>query len=293
MSAAPSAPMSRASAARSISSTRSWLVAHGKAYRCYTTEAELEELRAKGLPYDRRHRNLTTSSAPPSRLRAAPMSSALPRRWKARPPCTTRSAATSRWRTRTIADPVLLKSDGLPTYHLAVVVDDHLMEITHVLRGEEWIPSAPLHKLLFEAFGWEAPVFVHLPVILDPSGKGKMSKRKSVVDGREFSPLSATTCRRLSAGGHVQLPGDMGWSFDGEREIFTREEAIERFDVADISAKATALPFAKLDWLNGVYIRQMDAGALKATRWRPTWPRRWGWMPTRCSPTRGWMRSSR
>jgi glutamyl-tRNA synthetase len=159
----------------------------------------------------------------------------------------------------------LLKSDCLPTYHLAVVVDDHLMGITHVLRGEEWIPSAPLHQLLFDAFGWEAPIFVHLPVILDPSGKGKMSKRKSVVDGREFSPF----VHDYMEGGYLpdamfNFLANMGWSYDGEREIFTREEAVERFEVTDISPKATALPFGKLDWMNGVYIRQRAPAQLHA-----------------------------
>ncbi|GIV71134.1 glutamate--tRNA ligase [Caldilinea sp.] len=241
-----------------------WLVEHGKAYRCYTTEEELEELRARGLPYDRRHRNLTPeqraafeAEGRPFVIRfAAPLTGTTTVHDAIRGEITVENA--------TIVDPVLLKSDGLPTYHLAVVVDDHLMEITHVLRGEEWIPSAPLHVLLFEAFGWSAPVFVHLPVILDPSGKGKMSKRKTVVDGREFSPF----VRDYIRGGYLpdamfNFLATMGWSFDPEREIFTREEAIERFDVADISPKATALPFSKLEWMNGVYIRQMDVVALK------------------------------
>ena len=240
-----------------------WLVAHGKAYRCYTTEAELEELRAKGLPYDRRHRNLTPTERAAFEAEgrsavirfAAPLSGTTTVHDAIRGDISVENS--------TIADPVLLKSDGLPTYHLAVVVDDHLMEITHVLRGEEWIPSAPLHQLLFEAFAWPAPVFVHLPVILDPSGKGKMSKRKTVVDGREFSPY----VRDYMTGGYLpdamfNFLANMGWSFDAEREIFTREEAVARFDVADISPKATALPFTKLEWMNGVYIRQMAPAQL-------------------------------
>jgi len=242
-----------------------WLVEQGKAYRCYTSEAELEELRARGLPYDRRHRNLTAAqrAAYEAEGRSSVVRLAAPLEGKTvvhdviRGDIVVESAS--------VADPVLLKSDGLPTYHLAVVVDDHLMEITHVLRGEEWIPSAPLHKMVFDAFGWEMPALVHLPVILDPSGKGKMSKRKSVVEGKEFSPFVHDY---MHAGylpdAMFNFLATMGWNFDGEREIFNREEAIARFDVADISPKASALPFAKLDWLNGVYIRQMDADALKA-----------------------------
>jgi glutamyl-tRNA synthetase len=240
-----------------------WLVEHGKAYRCYTTEAELEELRAKGLPYDRRHRNLTAEQRDVFEAEgrafvirfAAPLTGATTVHDAIRGDITVENS--------TIADPVLLKSDGLPTYHLAVVVDDRLMEITHVLRGEEWIPSAPIHHLLFEAFAWPAPVFVHLPVILDPSGKGKMSKRKTVVDGREFSPF----VRDYITGGYLpdamfNFLANMGWSYDAEKEIFTPEEAIARFDVASISPKATALPFGKLDWMNGVYIRQMAPARL-------------------------------
>lgn len=235
-----------------------WLVDHGKAYHCYTSEAELEELRAAGKPYDRRHRDLTPeqraafeAEGRPYVIRfAAPLTGSTTVYDAIRGPITVENSS--------VVDPVLLKSDGLPTYHLAVVVDDHLMEITHVLRGEEWIPSAPLHVMIFDAFGWSAPIFVHLPVILDPSGKGKMSKRKTVVDGREFSPF----VRDYISGGYLpdamfNFLANMGWSYDAEQEIFTREEAISRFDVADISPKATALPFGKLEWMNGVYIRRM------------------------------------
>lgn len=240
------------------------LIAAGKAYRCFTTEAELEELRARGQGYDRRHRWLTAEQraafAQEGRASvvrfAAPLEGTTVVHDAIRGDIVVESAS--------VQDPVLLKSDGLPTYHLAVVVDDHLMEITHVLRGEEWIPSAPLHKQLFDAFGWEVPSLVHLPVILDPSGKGKMSKRTSVVDGKEFSPF----VHDYMVAGYLpdamfNFLANMGWSFDAEREVFTREEAIARFDVADISPKASALPFAKLDWLNGVYIRNLPHAELK------------------------------
>ncbi len=161
-------------------------------------------------------------------------------------------------------DPVLLKSDGMPTYHLAVVVDDHLMQITHVLRGEEWISSAPLHKQLFDAFGWTMPKLVHLPVILDPSGKGKMSKRKKVVAGKEYLAL----VHEFVQAGYLpeamfNFLSNVGWNFDPEREVFTREEAIQRFDVAQVNPTAAALPYPKLDWLNGVYIREMAPAELQ------------------------------
>ncbi len=242
-----------------------WLVDNGHAYRCYTTAAELEELRAQGLGYDRRHRNLTPAQRAgfeaaglPYVIRfAAPLAGQTVIHDVIRGDIVVESAS--------VQDPVLLKSDGMPTYHLAMVVDDHLMQITHVLRGEEWIPSAPLHQELFDAFGWPAPHFVHLPVILDPSGKGKMSKRKTVVDGHEFSPFVHDY---MDAGylpdAMFNFLANMGWSFDPEREIFSREEAIARFEVEDISTKASALPFPKLTWLNGMYIRQLSPAALKS-----------------------------
>ena len=152
----------------------------------------------------------------------------------------------------------------MPTYHLAVVVDDHLMEITHILRGEEWISSAPLHKLLYDAFGWEMPQLVHMSVILDPSGKGKMSKRKKIVDGKEYLAL----VREFIDAGYLpeamfNFLANVGWNYDPEQEVFTREQAIERFELADLTPAPAALPYAKLEWLNGVYIREMDPAELQ------------------------------
>ncbi len=243
------------------------LVASGHAYKSYAPvedwelvdpdENEEEATPTGRKPYDRRDRSLTpeqhaayaTEGRPYAIRFAAPLDgvtvvSDLLRGDIAFP-------------NKTLVDPVLLKTDGMPTYHLAMVVDDHLMKITHVLRGDEWLPSAPLHKLLFAAFGWEMPVFVHLPVILNPNGKGKMSKRKQVVDGKEYLAL---VHEFIDAG---YLPEAMfnfltniGWNFDAEREVFSREEAVERFDVREINPKPAALPYAKLEWLNGVYIRE-------------------------------------
>ena len=241
------------------------LIAAGKAYRCYTSEVELEELRARGQGYDRRDRWLTAEQraafAAEERRHvvrfAAPLEGVTVVHDEIRGDITVESAS--------VVDPVLLKSDGMPTYHLAMVVDDHLMQITHVLRGEEWIPSAPLHQQLFEAFGWEVPKLVHLPVILDPSGKGKMSKRKTVVGGKEIPTLVHEYIELGYLPDAVfNFLANLGWSFDAEREVFTREEAVARFDVEDITPKASALPFSKLEWLNGVYMRAMEPAQLKA-----------------------------
>jgi len=156
-----------------------------------------------------------------------------------------------------VDDQVLMKSDGYPTYHLGVVVDDHLMNITHILRGEEWISSAPKHVLLYEAFGWEKPVFAHIPVFLNPDGKGKMSKRKGTVSARSF----------LEKG---YLPEAMlnffmilGWAREDQREIMNLAEYIQEFDPSEVSLKSVVFDLQKLNWLNGVYIRQLSIDELE------------------------------
>jgi glutamyl-tRNA synthetase len=246
------------------------LIASGHAYRCYVTSEELdamrEEQRAKGQPmgYDRRHRWLTdaqraefVASGQSSVVRfAAPLEGVTRVHDLIRGDIEIESAS--------ILDPILIKSDGMPTYHFANVIDDHFMQITHILRADEWISSAPLHKQLYDAFGWTMPALAHLPVILDPSGKGKMSKRKKIVDGKEYLAL---VHEFVEAG---YLPDAMfnfltnvGWNFDPEREVFTRDEVVERFsDISSINPKPAALPYEKLEWLNGVYIRAMTPTAL-------------------------------
>ncbi|MFH1959207.1 MAG: glutamate--tRNA ligase [Patescibacteria group bacterium] len=156
-----------------------------------------------------------------------------------------------------IDDQVLIKSDGYPTYHLAVVTDDHLMEISHIMRGEEWISSTPKRILLYKAFGWQPPVYIHIPVFLNPDGKGKMSKRKGTVSARLF----------LDQG---YLPEAMlnffmilGWAPKDQREILTLEEYIKEFDPKDISAKSVVFDLDKLKWMNGIYIRNLDFSQLK------------------------------
>lgn len=161
-------------------------------------------------------------------------------------------------------DLVLLKSDGYPTYHLANVVDDHLMRITHIMRAEEWISTAPRHVQLYRAFGWQMPAIAHLPVVLDPSGKGKMSKRrKAGPDGQDLPVL----VRDFRAAGY--LPEAMfnflalvGWSYDGHTELMTREEIIQRFSVEHINPAPAAFNYDKLDYMNGVYIRALAPGDL-------------------------------
>lgn len=156
-----------------------------------------------------------------------------------------------------IDDQVLLKSDGFPTYHLAVVIDDHLMEISHVLRGEEWLSSTPKRILLYEAFGWEPPIYVHVPVFLNPDGKGKMSKRKGTVSARSFLEKGFLPEAMLN---FFMI---LGWAPEDQEEVMSLEKYIQEFDPADISSKSVVFDLEKLKWLNGVYIRKLSESELK------------------------------
>ncbi len=144
---------------------------------------------------------------------------------------------------------ILLKSDGMPTYHLANVVDDHLMRITHVLRGEEWLNSAPKHKLLYEYFGWEMPQLCHLPLLRNPD-KSKLSKRKN--------PTSILYYQRMGYLPEALLNylGRMGWSMPDEREKFNLQDMLAQFDIQRVSLGGPIFDVEKLSWLNGMWIRE-------------------------------------
>lgn len=150
---------------------------------------------------------------------------------------------------------VLMKSDGYPTYHLAHVVDDHLMRITHVIRGDEWIASTPKHVLLYHAFGWEAPQFAHLPLLLNPD-RSKLSKRQldvAVEDylAKGYLPEALTNFVSL-----------LGWNPTADREIYRRDELIKMFDLGAVNKSGAALNVAKLDWMNNHYLRQLSPDEL-------------------------------
>ena len=144
---------------------------------------------------------------------------------------------------------ILLKADGMPTYHLANVVDDHLMEISHVIRGEEWINSAPKHILLYQYFGWQVPVFCHLPLLRN-TDKSKLSKRKN--------PTSILFYQRMGYLPEALLNylGRMGWSMPDEREKFTLSEMLKEFDIQRVSLGGPVFDVEKLSWLNGMWIRE-------------------------------------
>lgn len=159
--------------------------------------------------------------------------------------------------TNVIEDFVILKSDGFPTYHLANVVDDHLMEISHVIRGDEWISSTPKHLLLYSAFNWSPPFFAHLPVILGPD-KTKLSKRhgaKSALDYRSEGYLKEALLNFMAL---------LGWNPGGDKEIMSLDEMISLFDLKDVNTASPIFDIKKLEWMNGVYIRQLSVDELKS-----------------------------
>jgi glutamyl-tRNA synthetase len=148
-------------------------------------------------------------------------------------------------------DFVILKSDGFPTYNFANVIDDHLMEISHVIRGNEFISSTPKHLMIYQAFGWEPPQFAHLPVLLG-ADRSKLSKRhgaKSALDFKKEGYLKEAVLNFLAL---------LGWSFPGGKEVFTLEEMIKVFDFKDFNPSSAYFDEVKLDWLNGEYIRKMS-----------------------------------
>ncbi len=241
------------------------LVAEGKAFICYRTAQELDELRearrAAGNSTALKPSDLALDAAEIEQRRAAGQPSVI----RMMVPEEEGSCAVEDMLRGTIEldwgmvdAQILLKSDGMPTYHLANVVDDHLMGITHVLRGEEWINSAPKHKLLYEYFGWDMPQLCHLPLLRNPD-KSKLSKRKN--------PTSIFYYQRMGFLPEALLNylGRMGWSMPDEREKFSLEEMLAAFDIQRVSLGGPIFDVEKLSWLNGMWIREeLDADQLAA-----------------------------
>jgi len=178
--------------------------------------------------------------------------------------------------TNVLDDKVLFKSDGMPTYHLANIVDDHLMEISHVIRGEEWLPSLALHYQLYHAFGWETPEFGHLPLILKPTGKGKLSKRDGDKLGFPVFPLQWTdpktndVSRGYKEDGYfpeamVNFLAFLGWNPGTEQEIFNLGELIEAFDLKKVNKSGARFDPDKIKWFNHHYMQEQDNDVLAKT----------------------------
>ena len=167
--------------------------------------------------------------------------------------------------TRVLDDKILFKSDGMPTYHLANIVDDHLMEISHVIRGEEWLPSMPLHVLLYRAFGWDEPKFAHLPLLLKPDGNGKLSKRDGDRLGFPVFPLQWKDPKsgEISSGyreegyfpeAFVNMLALLGWNPGDERELFSPEELIQAFSIERVNKSGAKFDAEKAKWFNHQYL---------------------------------------
>lgn len=226
-----------------------------KAYKCFATAAELEEMREVASKlghkqgYDRRYRNLSEQEVQEREARGEPFVIRL--KMPLSGECVYQDAIKGRisvpW--ADVDDQVLLKSDGFPTYHLANVVDDHLMKITHVIRGDEWMSSTPKHVYLYEAFNWQPPTFMHMPLLLGIDGK-KLSKRKnptSIFFYRDSGYLPEAFCNFLTL---------MGYSMADGREVYNREDCITTFDVSRIGVSGAVFDVLKLDWLNQHYVIQ-------------------------------------
>ncbi|TFG75748.1 MAG: glutamate--tRNA ligase, partial [Chrysiogenales bacterium] len=239
------------------------LLAAGKAYRCFCSEERLARMReeqekakmAHGSGYDRHCR-----LRPEAEVKAL-LAADAPHVVRLKVPDNRVVVFNDLIRgeisydSSQLDDLVLLKSDGFPTYHLANVVDDHLMRITHVLRGDEWIASTPKHVLIYEAFGWPQPHFAHMPVILAADG-GKLSKRRgaaSVLDYQRsgFQPEALLNFLVL-----------LGWAPGGDREIMTLDEMTAAFSLQRVSAKAAVFDETKLEWMNGHYLQQRSQESL-------------------------------
>ena len=175
--------------------------------------------------------------------------------------------------TNTLDDKILFKGDGMPTYHLANIVDDHLMEISHVIRGEEWLPSMPLHVLLYKAFGWDSPKFAHLPLILKPIGKGKLSKRDGDKLGFPVFPLAYTNKETgdvsrgykedgYFADGFINMLAFLGWNPGTEQEIFSLEGLVQSFDLKRVSKSGAKFSPDKASWFNQQYMQTKENAEL-------------------------------
>jgi glutamyl-tRNA synthetase len=239
------------------------LLESGSAYRCFCTPERLEQMRAEQRArheperYDRRCRAIPREE---SDRRAAAGERFVVRQAMPTEGTTTLQdlvMGTVSFRNDTLDDHVLLKSDGFPTYHLAFAVDDHAMRISHIIRGDGWLPSAPKHLLLFQAFNWLPPAFAHLPLVLGPDKKplAKRHGAKDVLEYREAGYLPEAVDNFIAF---------LGWSPGTDQDIFTMAQLIQAFDLTKIQASPAVANLERLDWLNGQFIRRLSPDDLAA-----------------------------
>lgn len=239
------------------------LLEHGEAYPCFCTPERLEELRAAQeaakLPtgYDRRCRDLAREESQ-RRIDAGERvvyRAKMPLEGETEIEDAVRGAVS--FKNALLDDYVLLKSDGFPTYHLANVIDDHLMETSHVIRGEEWLSSTPKHVLLYKAFGWAPPQFAHMPLLLNPD-RSKLSKRQGDVAVEDYLDNGYLPEALIN---FVAL---LGWNPSDEKEVYTLDELTKTFELGAVNSAGAVFNREKLDWLNGKYLRAMPLERLAA-----------------------------
>lgn len=231
------------------------LLEKGAAYRCFCTPERLNEMRAecrkqkKNPMYDGKCKALTEKDIAENLAQKLPFVVRLNVPAEGECVVSDRLRGEVRYNFKEVDDQVLIKSDGFPTYHLANVVDDYLMKVTHVIRGEEWLPSTPKHILLYDLLGWEKPEFIHMPLLLNPDGS-KLSKRKnptSIFYYRDGGFLAEALLNYL---------GRMGYSRPNGEEQFTLSEMTEDFNIDRISLGGSVFDIKKLKWLSGTYIQK-------------------------------------
>jgi len=242
------------------------LLEKGKAYPCFCDKERLEKVREdqntknQAPKYDNFCRNLDKQEI------KALMASGKPYVIRFKMPENKDVVFTDEIRgsivvnTKDLDDYVLIKSDGFPTYHFANVVDDHLMKITHVLRGDEWIASTPKHILLYESFDWQPPKFAHLPILLSKSKK-KLSKRDGDTSVKDF------IAKGYLKDAFLNFIALLGWNSGTEQEVYTMNELIQQFDLDKVHKSGAVFDLEKLDWLNGMYIRQMSIDQFYEASW--------------------------
>jgi nondiscriminating glutamyl-tRNA synthetase len=232
------------------------LLIKGHAYPCFCNAERLEqmrheqELRKEPPRYDGLCRNLTAVEVKAKREAGEKEVVRLKMPQEGKTKFTDLIRGEIEFENKLIDDQVLMKSDGFPTYHLAVVVDDHLMEITHAIRGEEWISSTPKHLMLYSFFGWKPTEYAHMPLILKPGG-GKLSKRDMATSAMGYIDLGYSKEALLN---FIAL---LGWHPKGDKEQMTMEEMIAEFDLAQVGSAGAVFTTDKLDWLNGLFIRSL------------------------------------
>ena len=239
------------------------LVESGNAYYCYCSQERLETLREKqkkdkqDFGYDRKCRDLSDSDA--DRYKRDGIKPVIRLKIPLEGDTVFQDhllGEISKKNTDISPDPVLMKSDGYPTYHLANVIDDHFMNVTHIMRAQEWIPSGPLHVILYNAFGWKPPHYCHLPMVMGSDGQ-KLSKRHGATAVKDFIAKGYLPEAVLN---YISL---IGWSFDDSREFFTKEELEKVFTLDKLNKAPGVFDYKKLDWFNGSYIRQKSDEELK------------------------------